>query len=317
MEKHHMHVAIASDNHYAKFAAILLVSLFKKNSHFEHITVHLLSHGLSDAAIDSIRFHVPKDKGSLVIHEISNLQSKLGVQIPPTIALGAYARLFIGSLVSVDVSRILYMDVDGIVADDLSNLWSLEMTDTQIAGVLDDVSPYAKEAIGLSNQDIYLNSGFLLINLVSWRRDQIEGKILKFLCDHDGNVYHHDQGLINAVCDKKMVLPINYNMVTNFFVFSYKHFKQNPFYSESEFLDGRNHPFFLHFTAGVANRPWMKNCKHPLRREFLKYKGLSLFKNEPLMKDNRPLKLKFLSFLYYHINPFYYLLISIRSKMKE
>ena len=317
MKSDNLHIAISSDANYAKLVSILLVSLFENNKWANCITVHLLSNNIDEESIKQIERHIPCGQGFLNVYDISDINSRLKVRVPPTISISSYSRLFLSSLLSSDIDKVIYMDVDAIVSGSLEKLWNTDMKDYQIAGVLDDVSLYAKKAIGLSFDTAYVNAGFLVLNIKQWREDDIEAKILDYLIAHNGNVFHHDQGLINAVCLRKMILPVNYNMVTNFFVFPYHSFKQQPFYSEEEMEEGKKHPIFIHFTAGVANRPWMENCKHPLKDIFLKYKAKSLYKNVPLEKDSRSTKLKILASLYYHCKPLYYFSLKLRSLVES
>ena len=317
MKSDNLHIAISSDANYAKLVSILLVSLFENNKWANCITVHLLSNNIDEENIKQIEKHIPCDRGNLVVHDVSDIAGRLRIKVPSTIAISAYSRLFLSSLLDENIDRIIYMDVDAIVLGSLETIWCFDLGNNQIAGVLDDVALYAKKAIGLNSNEAYVNSGFLLLNLKQWREDGIEAKILGYLIAHNGNVFHHDQGLINAVCIRKMILPVKYNMVTNFFVFPYHSFKQQPFYSEEEMEEGKKHPIFIHFTAGVANRPWMENCKHPLKDIFLKYKAKSLYKNVPLEKDSRPMRLKLLASLYYHSKPLYYFTLEIRSLVES
>nr|WP_315407788.1 glycosyltransferase [uncultured Prevotella sp.] len=317
MKSDNLHIAISSDANYAKLVSILLVSLFDNNKWANCITVHLLSNNIDEESIKQIERHIPCGQGFLNVYDISDINSRLKVRVPPTISISSYSRLFLSSLLSSDIDKVIYMDVDAIVSGSLEKLWNTDMKDYQIAGVLDDVSLYAKKAIGLSFDTAYVNAGFLVLNIKQWREEGIEAKILDYLIAHNGNVFHHDQGLINAVCIRKMILSVNYNMVTNFFVFPYHSFKQQPFYSEEEMEDGKKHPIFIHFTAGVANRPWMENCKHPLKDIFLKYKARSLYKNVPLEKDSRSTKLKILASLYYHCKPLYYFSLKLRSLVES
>ena len=312
-----LHIAVSSDSNYSKLVSILLVSLFENNQWADYITIHLLSNNIDEENIKHIKEHIPRDKGELKIYDISDIACRLKIDVPETIAISSYSRLFLSSLLNEDIDKVIYMDVDAIVWGSLRDLWCLDLDDNHIAGVLDDVALYAKKAIGLKNNDAYVNAGFLLINLKQWRKENVESKILDYLIAHNGNVFHHDQGLINAVCNRKMILPVNYNMVTNFFVFPYKSFKQKPFYSEKEMIDGKEHPIFIHFTAWVANRPWMTNCKHPLKDSFLMYKAKSLYRDAPLEKDSRSKKLKILASLYYHFKPLYYFSLKLRSLIES
>lgn len=317
MKKGHLHIAIASDTNYVRCAVVLLASLFYNNKDFERITVHLLSKSIDVYGLYAIREQVEIGGGELKVYDVSDIEDKLKIVVPSTISIAAYSRLFLGSLVDSTISKIIYMDVDAIVNGGLTELWSIDTSEFQVAGVLDDVELYAKRMVGMNDDASYINSGFLLINLDKWRADHIEERILEFLVKNNGNVYHHDQGLINAVCEKKLILPIKYNMVTNFYVFPFSQFTQTPFYSKSEMEDAKQRPTFIHFTAGVANRPWMKNCKHPLRALYIKYLMGSCYPKKELDEDNRPFKLRFLSYLFYNIRPLYYFMIIMRSKLIE
>lgn len=316
-DPNNLHVVVASDGNYAKLVSVLIVSIFDKNKDFESITIHLLSNGISEETVTDIRRHIPENIGRLAVYDISNIKALLKVTPPETISISAYSRLFVSSILPDTIDKVIYMDVDAIVNGNLRQFWKTDIASYHVAGCLDDVENYAKKAIGLLSSEVYINSGFLVINLKLWREENIEKKIIEFLVNHKGNVYHHDQGLINAVCKRKLILPPNYNMVTNFYVFPYSNFKQTPFYSEKELQDGIKYPIFIHFTAGVAGRPWMKHCKHPQRNIYLKYLHKTTYGDQPLDNDSRPLKLKFLSFLYFYCKPLYKLVLHLRSYVKH
>lgn len=87
-----------------------------------------------------------------------------------------------------------------------------------VAGVQDNPALYALEAIGMDENDRYINSGVLLINLKQWRAERIEEKIIKMIQAHNGFVLHHDQGIINGVCKGKIkILPPKFNTMSQFF----------------------------------------------------------------------------------------------------
>ena len=312
-----LHIVLASDTNYAKLVSVLIVSVFDNNQDFDSITIHLLSNGISEKAISEIRKHIPDTKGELAIYDISNIKTLLKVTPPETISISAYSRLFVGSILPDTIDKVIYMDVDGIVTGSLWELWNTDINSFHIAGCLDDVEKYAKKAIGLDLSDAYINSGFLAVNLKKWRKDNIEQKFIDFLVGHNGNVYHHDQGLINAVCKKIYILPPNYNMVTNFFIFPFSNFKQTPFYTKEELQNGTNNPIYIHFTAGVAGRPWMRNCKHPKKELYIKYLQQTTYNGKPLDKDCRPIRLKLLSLLYFNCKPLYKVVLLIRSYAKH
>ena len=53
-------------------------------------------------------------------------------------------------------------------------------------------------------------------------------------------------------------------------------------------MEAQAHPAIIHFT-GIP-KPWYKNCKHPWKKEFDKYKAMSPWRDE---KEKRWMPLKF------------------------
>lgn len=315
-----LQIVLASDESYVMQTSILITSLFSNNSYsFDHINIHLLSNNISENSIEIIKTHIPKSKGSLKIYNISDIHSKLGVKVPNTISISSYSRLFISSFLNNSIEKVIYFDVDAIVNGSLLQLWRTNIDQYYVAGVLDDISEYTKKKIGLNKGDNYINAGMLLINLKLWRADNLEQRMLKFLKLNNGNVYHHDQGIINAISQNKIkILPPQYNIVTNYFVLPYNHFKRlSPFYDQEEFELAKKTPIFIHFTAGVAGRPWHRNCRHPLKNLYIKYKNETYYKDVDYLTDLTPYKIKFLSALFYNAPILYKFTLKLRSIIKE
>lgn len=310
-----LHIAISSDNNYLCHAIIASKSVAANNlSDFHEVHIHLLANNIPEES--RLRFTSSLHDFGLKchIHNIGDIADRLGINVPDTISISSYARLFLASIIDSDIDRIIYMDVDAINTASFKELWSMNLSEISVAGVLDDVALKAKEKIGIDCDAPYINAGFLLINLHYWRKYNLEKAFLDFLHKHDGKVFHHDQGIINAVCNKTLrILHPRYNMVSNFFSQPYESFHQKPFYSYAEIKEGIENPVFIHFTPGVVNRPWLRNCKHPLKFEYLKYRNETIYKNETLPYDNRPLKLRVLSFLFFHCRVLYRLIIKLRN----
>ena len=223
MNLNHLHIALASDQNYAEFVAVVLVSLFDTNKWQEFTTIHLLSNGIDEATIGKLRQHIPDGRGELLVYNISTLKEDLGIDVPPTIAITTYARLFLPQLLSPDVDRVLYLDCDVVVSGSVGDFYKVPFDKNWIAGVRDILRVnYTKTAVGLNLNDEYFNAGVLMINLTAWRENDVTNKCLMFLLDHGGNVLHHDQGIINGVCkDHKVVVHPKYNVNTSYFSHPY------------------------------------------------------------------------------------------------
>lgn len=96
---------------------------------------------------------------------------------------------------------------------------------------------------------------------------------------------------------KKYILPIKYNLQHGFL---HKE-PQVSWEYDYEIEEAIVSPIIIHYTA--ADKPWHLDCSHPLKKEFLKYKSMSIWHNIPLSnnsKTNKNLKY-FLKEILYHL----------------
>lgn len=114
--------------------------------------------------------------------------------------------------------KIIYSDVDVVFADDISDLWEVDLTDKYIAGVkgatraegsnrLDHLKPEHRAML----RDTYLAGGIWVMNLALIRRDNLEQTMMDIV--RDDTIYKRwlDQDIINIACRNKVAfLPLNY-----------------------------------------------------------------------------------------------------------
>ena len=155
----------------------------------------------------------------------------------------------------------------------------------------------------------YINAGVLFINLEKWRQNQIDQKFLKFLTDHKGKVTHHDQGIINGVCKERiLLLHPKYNVHSTVISHPYSLIAQIsvPYYTQVQHEEALKNPTIIHYTEGFYNRPWKKNCKHPLRQKFTEYNSRTPWANSRLYPDDRTSIVRSLSWIFLNMPyPFY------------
>lgn len=313
-----LNVVIATDNHYLPIAAICVKSLFATNDDFKHIKVHLLGNGLSPENIKKFSTVFEGYKYELYIYSISDIETRLQVQIPKTIAVTAYARLFIGSILPQEIENVLYVDCDVIFNGSIFDFYNSDLGDNLVGGVLDTfMNSRAKDEIGISSIEPYLNSGVLLIPLKKWREQDLEHQFIQFLLKHGGNVYHHDQGIINAVCKgKKKIFPPQYNTSSFYFSHPFRVLakRNTPFYKKNVVKLAKKNPIIIHFTCGYLNRPWIKNCKHPFAKLFCKYKQQTVFASMPFLEDMRSSRERLDSFVFLN---FPFIIFRLYSKIAD
>jgi lipopolysaccharide biosynthesis glycosyltransferase len=118
---------------------------------------------------------------------------------------GSWLRLFLGELLA-DVDRVIYLDADVLVRDDLGMLWKESTDGAAIAAVRDykiptfaSGLPHAVSALGVSGETPYYNAGVLLLDLDAWRRESLSQRALEYVRDHGDTIRFADQDAINAV----------------------------------------------------------------------------------------------------------------------
>lgn len=267
-----MHIVYSSDDNYAQHLGASIYSLLMHNSDAQ-IVIYVIDNGISCESKKKLQKTVACFPLSQIRWiDFSKWSEKLTLNMQWPISLSSYGRLFIGSMLPADVSRCLYLDCDMIICDCIDGLWSRDMHGCTIAAVQDTVSRETKERIGVHCEEKYFNAGLLLIDLNKWRSIGAEQACLDFIAQYQGSVTHHDQGVLNGLFHQDVsILPLKYNVMTIHYIMSrakiLKYFREeSPFYSEEELAQAKAHPVVLHYTPSFTSRPWVKTCRHPLKK---------------------------------------------------
>ena len=127
--------------------------------------------------------------------------------------------------------KILYLDADVICRKNPMELYDMDITSYEIAGVLDYYGSWVFRKKWYRRD--YINSGVLLLNLKMIREDKMFAKC-RDLCQNK-KMFLPDQSAINKAAKKKKLLPRQYN-------------------EQSKLKDNT---CFLHFTTTFRFFPWI------------------------------------------------------------
>ena len=260
----------AADENYVRPLAVVLHSAVQNLRADSQLQVILMDGGISESSwmglketlVDlPIEIHVIKPDRD----EISDLS------ISHHITHTAYLRLLAGRLLPETIDRVIYLDSDVLVQDDLTKLWELPVNDDYCLAVPDIACPYvsAKTAdvnfkkscpymaalspianwreLGLRGEASYFNSGVMVLNLERWRRENIEVELLACLRDNPRHVWCWDQYALNVVfADQWSALPARWNQGAH--VFEYPDASHSPI-DQQQFIEMRDRPAIIHFTT--------------------------------------------------------------------
>ncbi|HFR3748616.1 TPA: SP_1767 family glycosyltransferase [Streptococcus suis] len=169
---------------------------------------------------------------SKIINGRVNSQILEGYQT--NISYTVFLRYFIPQLVTED--RVLYLDCDLVVSQDLTPLFTMDMQGYPLAAVKDlGGQVYFNEHV--------FNSGVLLIDNKQWKEENMTKHLIEMTNEWHDKVIQDDQSILNMVFkDRWLALENTYNFVT-----IHQMFSDYP-------LDYPTYPAIIHYLT--ERKPW-------------------------------------------------------------
>lgn len=232
-------VVCVCDNHFAMLLAALIKSIESNHHTSEKVEFFIIEDNISEKnklKIDNFINPATTIIRWIAMEDALPENAKLPVDNTSHPA-NVYTRIFIPYFIPETVKRVIFMDVDMIMLEDISKLWYLQIENNIVAAVQDQfiqivsrwggVANY--EELGISAENKYFNSGLMLIDLEKWKEADITNKVLNCLSKYKEHILYQDQYGLNAVLAQQWY---SLDPLWNRFA-----------YSEEE------RPFLIHFTG--------------------------------------------------------------------
>lgn len=215
-----IYLAIAFTPNYFVQAATTLRSVLDASPDGQFHVVCMLTEEIPQRMQDELQ----RMGGGRLAFEYIPLKGRMeGLYIDPRYTEAASFRLLLPELLP-ELDRILYLDCDIIVRQNLARLWEgTELADNYMAVVFEAAIEGQAERFRALGCDPgrYFNSGFLLMNLKQMRTEKVSERLLE-AC-RVPYLEFPDQDALNQVCQGR-VLPLSplYNSIRTFFIPKYK-----------------------------------------------------------------------------------------------
>ncbi len=302
-----MNIVYSSSDVYSEICGISLTSLLENNKHVDTIHIYIINNNISDINKNRLLDTAKQYHRELSFVDKVDLEKLANTNIyVGRWNIGTFFRLYLASILPESVERVIYVDCDMIIRGSLREVYEMDLGDCLVAGVDDCRSDLYRIEIGCAPGTVYVNNGFLVIDLKKWREENVEEQFTAFISERKGDLTYMDQAPLNGVLGKQNKIyelkPI-YNAQRIFFDFSYKRLmrlrKPTHCLSYEEYLEATTNPIVVHFTPTfmTGTRPWNFKDKHIFTKEYLMYKQISLWKDEPLRKDDRKKKKKLMTLI--------------------
>lgn len=287
-----IYVACAADDFYAMPLGVTICSALANLSCNYRIVLYVLDGGIRK--VNKLKLIESLDSEKIEIHWLRPSSSRIEriyYQSKNSYPISAYLRLLLPELLPKHLEKVIYLDTDVVVKGDLKELWHMEIENYALLAVQDAVHRFIYQAQHLQHLDLeamdissdhkYLNSGVLVINLQQWRSERIADKVVEFLAHHPELPYPDQDGINLVLAGQWKELEPRWNQVHVLHFFSAWH--ESP-YTQELFNDALKHPSVIHFTS--RPKPWIASCTHPQKSDFLQYLSMTTWSGTTNTKWN-------------------------------
>ncbi|MBU0615854.1 MAG: glycosyltransferase family 8 protein [Nanoarchaeota archaeon] len=255
-------IVCAANENFALPLEVMIRSLLENSRRYERVSIYILQRDFSHKN----RLKISACKANIIWIDIKHDNPLFNhLKVSDHITLESYYRLFIPDLLPKATDKVIYLDCDIIINDDIGKLWDTDIKDNYLMAVPE----IQKDCLYVSSQHglkLYkelcipektklFNAGVLLINLKRWRQDNFAGKVIDYLVQEKEHVKLHDQDGLNAMA-KGIWKELNprWNLLTQ--IFEYSSWKTSP-WSKRLYYRTLNNPAIIHYNHFA--KPWHKN----------------------------------------------------------
>lgn len=223
-------IVYACDNNFAPLLAASIKSI-EVNSTGSQKDIYIIDDKISKINIKKIKQSITSKEINLKFIPAKTIISKK-YHIPyfnnTSLPVTTFFRLFIENFLPDNVTKVLYLDSDMIVLEDIKKLFETNIDNYILAAVQDPgiltfgchwgggIRNY--QELGYSADTKYFNAGLLLINLPMWIEHNTCRTALEYAVKYNKHIVYGDQYCLNAVLgDKWLELDSSWNHLADTF----------------------------------------------------------------------------------------------------
>lgn len=316
-----IYICYASSDFYSRETGISLLGFLENNPDYEPDKVIILDYGILDHNKGKLNSIAGKYGKQIEYVDAKSIMEKVQDELQLSNfrgSLATYSRAFIDRLMPKDVDNVLYIDSDTVVVGSISDVYEIDMENKCMAGIIHTgfYDGYHDDELKLlTGNEKYYGCGIVLFNVSNWRKYRCYDMISETLKSKKNYTYA-DQTLINNSIPEKLLqkLPLQFNYTSHTYNPNWesKMLLQGGWYTSQEAEYAIQHPVVIHYPGSPVNRPWYEGCLSYRKNDYIKYKSISPWSEDPLLSLNE----------YYQSNSgiggrFALFLLQLKSKTKH
>lgn len=253
---------------YVAHCAAMLASLLRW--HPAGTRIHFL-HGpdITRRRRDRLAAMVRRAGGEIDFHFVADARVA-GLPTEDFTRKATWYRVLLPDLLS-DLDRVLYLDSDLLVTDNLLPLWGTDLSGAYlgaVTNVLEPIYAHRPPELGIGDTRDYFNAGVLLMDLDVMRTDGCAAAMLEYGVREAPNLLWRDQDVLNVILgSRRRRLHPRWNAM-NILRFPWA----ADVFSDEELAEALAKPAIRHFEGPEDNKPWHFMAAREHRRLYVDYR---------------------------------------------
>ena len=278
-----INIVLASDDNFAQHAAVAMASVLINTKVPQKVRFYLIDDEIQDGNKEKITKTVENLGGSVEFIKIKN-NGLEDCYVSVEISRASYFRIDIANILDESIEKIIYLDCDLLVYDDIEKMWQFDMKGKPVAAVCDfGVMASARRQkqknhfIGLPFDAPYFNAGVLMMDLKQWRSGNFAESIIALAMQ---NKYpNHDQDALNKFfMNNWQEMPLRWNVIPPVFDLFLKVIVKPDFRKKA--IEAKLDPAILHYAGRY--KPWKYSLYKGFNDKYYEFLQSTEFKNEKM-----------------------------------
>lgn len=273
-------IALAANDYFIPYTATVIKSVIDNSNKGNNYDIIILTHDISEINKNRLADMIKEEKNfSIRYVNPKRFIENRKLFVRGHFSLETYYRLVLPEILK-EYDKILYLDSDMIVVDDVATLYNVDVKgyllaaslDADTAGLYNGYEPNKKEYMDtimkMEDPYKYFQAGTLLMNLESFRAMYTTEEILELSSSYDWELL--DQDILNILCkDKVKYIDMSWNYMVDMERRRIRDIiSLAPHWLNDMYMEARKNPKIIHYAG--AEKPWLVP-EMDMADEFWKY----------------------------------------------
>lgn len=256
-----IHLLVTLDQRYIPILRVMLASILHTTPDTS-FTLYLACSSLTPDDFEEVARGF--DEARLILQPITVCDDALAnAPIEDRYPKEMYYRLFAAKFLPQTLDRVLYLDPDIVVLNDLREFYKLDLGSYFFAAashVKRSFQALNNLRLDMPNGSAYVNSGVMLMNLAALRQEQNTQDVFDYIAENKAKMLLPDQDVLNALYHDRILHlnPLLYNLSEKY----YRHYNLSPKNPPIDVDWVRRHTVFMHYCG--RNKPWKPHYRGKL-----------------------------------------------------